>query len=173
MPVNRATVVGARALGLSSNAFTAFSPSSMAETPNRLTQASSMGGIPLRAVRLRFVVLSLLSIMAGLVAIASEAPSAEAQTPPGTKTEQIVVLKDEADLDNAIRRHRQQLGVQVTSTYQYAFKGYIALVEDQRLSALALDSAVLFIDNYFPRRKVPHRPLRVKPRPLVRAVVVI
>jgi len=57
----------------------------------------------------------------------------------------IVVLKDDADAQNVAEAHSRRLGVEVTSTYQHALRGYAAKIPSARLSEVKADPHVLFV----------------------------
>jgi subtilisin len=57
----------------------------------------------------------------------------------------IVVLKDDADAQNVAEAHSRRLGVEVTSTYQHALRGYAAKIPSARLSEVKADPRVQFV----------------------------
>src|SRR5215203_3021336 len=57
----------------------------------------------------------------------------------------IVVLKDDADAQNVAEAHSRRLGVEVTSTYQHALRGYAAKIPSARVSEVKADPHVLFV----------------------------
>jgi subtilisin len=57
----------------------------------------------------------------------------------------IVVLKDDADAKNVAEAHSRRLGVEITSTYQHALRGYAAKIPSARLSQVKSDPRVKFI----------------------------
>ena len=57
----------------------------------------------------------------------------------------IVVLKDDADAQNVAEAHSRRLGVEVTSTYQHALRGYAAKIPSATLSEVKSDPRVMFV----------------------------
>src|SRR5215212_4512689 len=57
----------------------------------------------------------------------------------------IVVLKDDADAQNVAEAHSRRFGVEVTSTYQHALRGYAAKIPSAKLSELKADPRVEFV----------------------------
>jgi subtilisin len=59
----------------------------------------------------------------------------------------IVVLKSDANARNVAQEHSSGLGVEVTSTYQHALRGYAAKIPSARLSDVQDDPRVQFVQQ--------------------------
>ncbi len=85
-----------------------------------------------------------------VVAGAGAMPSAIQASAEGEQPlEYIVVLRQDANLNRTIDRHTERQDVNVTHVYEYALKGYAAMIEVDDLQAVRSDPAVLFVTDAF------------------------